>query len=166
MVTYKIMERTPTSIRYRVLKRSEVYEMANSILGKETPIKPENPVKKEEPVVPAEPEKVVEPVEEEKPVEEPVVETPVVEAPVVEEQPVEEQPVEEAKVESTDLSVLGLSANNKANLKANGITTVEELAAYINEGKALADLPKIGVKAESSILEAFNAWQNEQTTNA
>ena len=165
----------PYIIKSRSFSNSDARSFAKAVLGKPVAPKPVEPEFKPElvitPPMVEDPEPVVEQVVEEQVVEEPVVEEQVVEEPVVETPVVEEQideldevPEPEevvAEVSGTRLSALGLSANNVRNLKFNNINTVEELEAFVNSGKQLEALPKIGTKAEQAILEALVEWKEQ-----
>lgn len=114
-----------------------------------------------EPFIPAEPTKVEDKVEVKEEVkEEPVIEEPVqTEEPVVEEvTKVVEEPVVEQTTNATLLEDAGFSATSVKNLAANDITTVEQLQAYLAEGKDLVDLDKIGKKSASTITEELEKY--------
>lgn len=110
----------------------------------------------------------------EEPVEtEPVLEEPVsvVEEPVVEETaseavaeptPVEETTTVEEEEVLTPISELHLKKAYATALIAGGIETTKDLENYINSGKDLADLPGIGATSAKTVIEKFEAWQNEQ----
>lgn len=180
MAEFKILSATPSSIGGRVLSNSDISRLASSIKGKvNVAPKPEYkpaPMEVTVPVVekPVEPEpaktieaEVVEPVvEEQKPVvDEPVVVEPELELDEAKVEEVEEPAAETVEeVAGTDISVLGLSATNERNLRNNNLTTVEALEAFVSEHD-LESLPKIGVKAQETILEALIKWQDEQKQN-
>ena len=113
--------------------------------------------------VSVEPEPVVEPVVEEpvSVVEEPVVEETASEA-VAEPTPVEETTTVEEKEVLTPISELHLKKAFATALIAGGIETTKDLETYINSGKDLADLPGIGATSAKTVIEKFEAWQNEQ----
>lgn len=76
--------------------------------------------------------------------------------------PVKENPVVEEEKITTSISELHLRKSYANVLTANGIETIEDLAEYITSGKDLAEMSGIGATAANSIIEKFEAWQNEQ----
>jgi len=56
---------------------------------------------------------------------------------------------------SVDLASIGLEESVIESLHANQINNVQELAAYINSGKDLLDLDKIGASRKAKILTAM-----------
>lgn len=130
----------------------------------ETNTEPEK--KPEEPEIPLFDEVVKEPEEIIQETETPTVEEPVIEEaqeqPTQEEEVVSEEVVETPEEVKTSLDVLELRKTHAKALESNGIASVEDLAAYLESGKSLADLSNISAAAVKSIEEKFEKWQKEQ----
>lgn len=143
----------------RPLSKLEVFrKLGVTVIDKSIP-KPANPAVAKPVIVVEEPEvKEPEPtiVEPEEPTPEATMEV------ASETTPVEENPAAEEEKITTSISVLQLRKSYANVLTANGINTIEDLAEYIASGKDLSELSGIGATATNSILEKFEAWQNEQ----
>lgn len=67
---------------------------------------------------------------------------------------------EEAEPART-LKDLNLSSTARRALKANGISTIEELKAFIDSGKTAQDLSGCSAKTREALQEEFSKLQNE-----
>lgn len=71
-----------------------------------------------------------------------------------------EENAEEAAPAAT-LKDLGLSSTARRVLKANGITTIEELKAFFGSGKTAQDLSGCAAKTRDAIQEEFSKLPNK-----
>lgn len=81
-------------------------------------------------------------------------------APEVETTKTVEEATEETAPAAT-LKDLGLSATARRVLKANGITTIEELKAFFDSGKTAQDLSGCAAKTREAIQEEFSKLPTE-----
>ena len=120
-------------------------EIRSATIPEKEPEKASEPVKTVEDATPA-------PVEEENAAPETVSETETAETVA--------EPTEEAAPVAT-LKDLGLSSTARRVLKANGITTIEELKAFFDSGKTAQDLSGCAAKTRDAIQEEFAKLPNE-----
>ena len=144
----KCKAKAPYRYGIRVIKRSDLKLPAKSAAAADTLLVKTATAEIKEPI---KPEPTVE-IEAEVEVEAP--------AEVKAEVKPEAQPEVKAKpaAKGAELTAAGFSTRSVQLLVGAHIETVEQLTAYLESGKALEDLPKVGKNSAATIQEELNAW--------
>lgn len=158
----KCKAKAPYRYGIRAIKRSDLKLPAKSAAAADTLLVKAATAEIKEPVTePVKPEPTVKTEVKAEVKSEPKIEAPV-EAKVEPkaEAKVEPKPAEDVKpaAKGAELTAAGFSARSVQLLVGAKIETVEQLTAYLDSGKSLEDLPKVGKNSAANIQEELNAW--------